>query len=80
MFREWRTSTDLLEDKNREFVVPVIVDVDYAPERYTTESARVWADDKKLDFGHAPNGVPDGRLETKLKKLVRESRSGSAAS
>ena len=80
VFREWRTATDLLEDKNREFVVPVIVDVDYAPERYTTESARVWADDKKLDFGHAPNGVPDGRLETKLKKLVRESRSGSAAS
>ena len=52
-----------LEDMNREFVVPVIVDSDYVPERYTTESARVWADDKKLDFGHAPDGVPDGRLE-----------------
>ena len=59
---------------NREFVVPVIVDADYVPERYTTESVRVWADDKKLDFGHAPEGVPDGRLETKLKKLVREAR------
>ncbi len=69
-----------MQDMNREFVVPVIVDADCAPERYTTESVRVWADDQKLDFGHAPNGVPDERLETKLKKLVRESRRGSPPS
>ncbi|MEP7310751.1 MAG: toll/interleukin-1 receptor domain-containing protein [Acidobacteriota bacterium] len=80
VFREWRAATDLLEDMNREFVLPVIVDADYVPERYTAESVRVWADDKKLDFGHAPEGVPDGRLETKLKKLVRESRRGTLAS
>jgi hypothetical protein len=80
VFREWRAATDLLEDMNREFVLPVIVDADYVPERYTAESVRVWADDKKLDFGHAPEGVPDGRLETKLKKLVRETRRGSLAS
>jgi hypothetical protein len=80
VFREWRAATDLLEDMNREFVVPVIVDADYAPERYTAESVRVWADDKKLDFAHAPDGVPDGRLEIKLKKLVRETRSGNGPS
>jgi hypothetical protein len=80
VFREWSTATDLLEEMNREFLLPVIVDGDYKPERYTTESARVWADDKKLDFGHAPEGVPDDRLEAKLKKLVRDARRGSEQS
>jgi hypothetical protein len=80
VFREWGEATDRLKEMNREFVLPVIVDPDYMPEQYTTESVRVWADDRKLDFGHAPDGVPDGRLQTKLKKLVRESRQGSESS
>lgn len=80
VFREWRAATDLLKDMNRKFVLPVIVDADYVPERYTFESVRVWADDMNLDFGHAPEGVPNGQLEAKLKKLVRDARKRSEPS
>jgi len=78
VFREWRAATDRLEEVNGEFVVPVIVDADYAPDRFKTESVKVWRDDKNLDFGHAPDGVPDTRLADKIKKLVRGSRRGVA--
>jgi hypothetical protein len=80
VFREWRAATDLLNEMNREFVVPVIVDADFAPERYRMDSVKVWRDDRKLDFGHAPDGVPDTRLADKIKKLVRGSRRGDPAS
>jgi hypothetical protein len=80
VFLEWRAANELLEEMNREFVLPVIVDAVYAPETYTAQPVRVWADDKKLDFGHAPEGVPDDRLVAKLKTLVRETRRRSLPS
>ena len=76
VFKEWLEASDRKKEMNREFLLPVIVDADYEPEFYKTESVWEWRRDK-LDFGHAPNGVPDGRLEAKLKKLVRDARRGS---
>lgn len=73
VFREWREATDLREGKNGEFILPVIVDSDYHPTRYKFESVWQWRS-WKIDFGHAPDGVPDDKLEAKLKKLVREAR------
>jgi hypothetical protein len=60
---------------NREFVIPVIVDADYEPKLYIAKPIRD-GDWEKLDFGHAPEGVPDKRLEAKLKHLLREARKG----
>lgn len=72
VFREWREANDRRQDMNREFVFPVIVDKDYEPECYIAEPVPEWA--SKLDFGHAPDGAPDGRTLAKLTKLVREAR------
>jgi hypothetical protein len=52
-------------------VYPVIVDEDYEPESYGAAPVQAWAN---LDFGHAPEGLPDGRLRSRLKALVREAR------
>jgi hypothetical protein len=71
MFREWRAAVERDKGLNREFIVPIVVDSAYAPERYTAQPVRAW---QGLDFGHAPQGVPDTRLSAKLKKLVREAR------
>jgi hypothetical protein len=70
-FREWRAANDYQKELNYEFRVPIILDVDYHPESYTAEPVREWRD---LDFGHAPNGVPDERTADKLQKLVRTTR------
>ncbi|WP_157269661.1 toll/interleukin-1 receptor domain-containing protein [Azohydromonas aeria] len=71
VFREWRAINDRQRGMNRSFIFPVIVDGDYEPERYQAEPVRPWLE---LDFGHAPEGVPDGRLMSRLKALVREAR------
>jgi hypothetical protein len=71
VFREWRAANDRRKDMNREFVYPVIVDSAYEPERYRADAARDWSD---LDFGYAPEGVPDERTAAKLTKLLREAR------
>ena len=71
VFIEWRKANERQQAINGEFIVPVIVDADYAPERYTAEPVRAWGG---LDFGHAPEGAPDGRLLSKLKALVRDAR------
>ncbi|NML15895.1 toll/interleukin-1 receptor domain-containing protein [Azohydromonas caseinilytica] len=71
VFREWRAADDRRQGMNRPFLFPVIVDEDYEPERYGVDPVRAWA---PLDFGHAPDGVPDGRLMSRLKALVREAR------
>jgi hypothetical protein len=77
VFIEWRKANERLEGMNREFVMPVIVDADYRPERYSLSQApdwpvRLWKD--RLDFGHAPGGVPDERTMARLKGLIREAR------
>jgi hypothetical protein len=76
VFSEWREASARKQGMNREFLFPVIVDTDYEPELYKPQSVWEWRRDK-LDFGHAPDGVPDGRLEAKLKNLVREARRGA---
>ena len=73
MFSEWREANERLTTMNREFVLPVIVDDDYQPERYSADAARPWRD---IDHGHAPRGVADGRLRSKLTKLLRDARRG----
>ena len=78
VFREWREANDRRKAMNRDFIVPVIVEAEYEPDRYTTGTVRGWAE--RLDFGHAPEGVPNGQLEAKLKKLVRDARRGNEKS
>jgi hypothetical protein len=73
VFSEWNEANLRYREMNREFVFPVIVDTDFEPERYNAKPALKWADEH-LDFGHAPGGVPDGRLQAKIRKLVREIR------
>jgi hypothetical protein len=73
VFDEWQEANLRQKRMNREFIFPVIVEPDYEPERYTAKPVQDghWA---RLDFGHAPEGVPDGRLTAKLRKLVRDAR------
>lgn len=79
VFTEWHEANERRPGVNREFVFPVIVDADFKPESYTAPEAQKWLDDH-LDFAHAPNGVPDTRLEAKLKELVRDTRKRSEPS
>jgi len=76
VFREWQEANKREPGVNREFLVPVIVAPDYEPERYTARPVLDgnWA---RLDFGHAPEGVPDARLAKKLRDLVRAARGGT---
>jgi hypothetical protein len=76
VFREWQEANDRLPELNREFILPVIVDPDYDPDAYTALAVRPWKE-KNIDFGHAPEGQPNGPLEAKLRKLVRNARSSS---
>ena len=70
VFDEWRTADERLRRMNRTFVVPLMVDADYAPERFGT----LPIDWTHLDFGFAPNGVPDERTLGLLKQLLRTAR------
>jgi hypothetical protein len=79
VFTEWHEANERRPGVNRDFVFPVIVDVDFKPERYTNREAMKWAHDH-VDFAHAPDGVPDDRLDEKLKELVRNTRRGSEPS
>jgi TIR domain len=73
VFREWHEANERQKSKNpnREFVIPIILDVDYHPDCFSAMPTK-W---HELDFGHAPNGVPDDRTATKLRTLVRAARS-----
>jgi hypothetical protein len=73
VFDEWQEANARKKGMNREFVLPVIVDADYEPARYKAKPVRdgEWA---RLDFCHAPEGVPDQRTTAKLKELLREAR------
>lgn len=73
VFKEWEQADDRLP-MNREFLFPIIVDNDFEPKLYTAPFIPEWRDKKKIDFAHAPEGVPDARLEKKLKQLLQDSR------
>jgi TIR domain len=73
VFKEWLEATEKNKRMNREFLLPIIVDPGFQPELYNPQAVWDWRQ-HNLQFGHAPNGVPDGALEAKLKKLVREAR------
>ena len=73
VFREWDEATRLIPEMNREFVVPIVVDREFEPARYGAPAVLTWMD-RHIDFGHAPDGVPNERLEALLKKLVRNTR------
>lgn len=74
VFTEWQEANLRNQGINREFLIPVIVDPTYEPERYTARPVQEgqWA--TNLDFGYAPGGQPDVRTTSKLKKLVRGAR------
>lgn len=74
VFREWRAANERLQGMNRAFVVPVVVDPDFAPERYAAEPVRAW---RHLDFGRAPLGRPDEALRLRFLKLLRRADRGS---
>lgn len=74
VFDEWDEANKCLPGKNYDFfLIPVIVDAEYEPECYTAIPTREWVS-RKLDYAHAPEGQPDGRLEKTLKALVRNIR------
>jgi TIR domain/SIR2-like domain len=74
VFSEWRAANRRRQNMNRQhFVIPTVVDSEYQPERYRSDAVREWAQDH-IDFGFAPEGVPDERTRTLLTRLVRESR------
>jgi hypothetical protein len=76
VFDEWQQANERKKSMNRDFIFPVIVEAEYKPERFTSKPVREgdWA---RLDFGHAPQGVPDDRMIGNLTQLLREARRGS---
>lgn len=73
VFTEWQEANERNMSMNREFLFPTVLDTDVSPERYTAKPVLDggWA---RLDFCHAPDGVPDQRMTDKLTKLVRDAR------
>jgi hypothetical protein len=73
VFDEWQQANERKKSMNRDFVFPVILEAEYKPDRFTCKPVRDgdWA---RLDFCHAPQGVPDDRMTSKLKQLLREAR------
>jgi hypothetical protein len=76
VFDEWQEANERKKSMNRDFVFPVIVEAEYKPERFTSKPVRD-GDWGRLDFCHAPQGVPDDRMTSKLRQLLREARRGS---
>jgi hypothetical protein len=73
VFREWRAAVERsLSIMGRRFIVPVVVDEDYAgdPNRYRRMPDAFW----DCDFGHAPAGDPDERLVAMLRDEIRAMR------
>lgn len=71
VFREWNLANERLPEMNREFVIPIVVDAEFAPERHDAQPVRPW---HVLDFGHAPDGVPDATTRERLARLLRNAR------
>jgi TIR domain len=76
VFDEWQQANERKKSMNRDFVFPVVLEAECKPERFSSKPVRdgEWA---RLDFCHAPEGVPDDRMTTKLTQLLREARRGS---
>lgn len=74
VFREWKKANFRNEAINRDFLIPVIIDPEFEPDRYTSDVVKPW---KTIHFGHAPEGLPDDRLSTKLKAMLAEIRNGA---
>jgi len=73
VFDEWQEANVRKKSMNREFIFPVIVDAEYEPRRYTARPV-LEGDWARLRFCHAPDGVPDDSMTTKLRQLLREAR------
>jgi hypothetical protein len=70
--REWNIALERERAiMGERFVIPHIVDADYQPAAYA-RVPEAWRD--RLDFAHAPGGVPDARTAETLKSLVRQAR------
>ena len=75
VLKEWRMANRRLEGMGRTFIMPLIVDPEFEPDRFINPGREVpdwpvrqW---EHLDIGHAPEGSPDGRTLHALKNLVR---------
>lgn len=75
VFNEWKTADERLRRMNRTFVVPLIVDTQYEPMHF----GKLVVDWNRLDFGFAPDGVPDERTLARLKDLLRTARNPARA-
>jgi hypothetical protein len=75
VFDEWQEANARKKAMNRDFIFPVIVEAKYEPERYTAKPV-LEGEWTRLDFCHAPQGVPDDRMTAKLTRLLREARRG----
>jgi TIR domain-containing protein len=73
VFNEWQEANVRNRQLNREFIFPVIVEAEYEPLRYKARPV-LEGDWARLRFCHAPAGVPDDSMTTKLKQLLREAR------
>jgi hypothetical protein len=78
VFTEWDEATEVKRGMNRKFLFPIIVDAEYAPDKYQQESVWKWGQ-QNLHFGYAPEGTPDDQLVAKLRDLVRDARRGNEA-
>jgi hypothetical protein len=76
VFDEWQQANERKKSMNRDFIFPVNLEVEYKPERFSSKPVGdgQWS---RLDFCHAPEGVPDSRMITKLTQLLRQARRGS---
>jgi hypothetical protein len=75
VFDEWQEANARKKAMNREFLFPVVVEANYEPQRYRARPV-LDGDWTRLDFCHAPDGAPDGRMTAKLTQLLREARRG----
>lgn len=76
VFREWEEATRQLPEMNlmkQRYLVPLVVDAECKPETYNQPSVAAWCD-RKINFGHAPDGVPDNATRSLLQNLLRAAR------
>jgi len=78
VFREWREAVNRsLSIPRRRFIVPVVVDDDYAGD--TSRYRQFEEDFGRLQYGHAPGGNPDAGLRAVLTDEIRNMRRTDAA-
>lgn len=74
---EWLTATERLKRmaETAVFVIPVVVDAEFASSKYTT-LPQLWRD-RSVDLGHAPGGVPNASLQARLRSHIRALRTAA---